>query len=266
VHQGTLSRVPYTGEPPTSRDAGAFRRSIRWTWLVSLAIVLFGVGALLYGVYTVLVVGGHDGTSTTAEIERAGGNGAKPVVSFTTAAGERVTADLREAAATYQNGGPVSVVYDPDDPTTVYDANAKGGEGQWPSVLAGAALIAFGVWCMRRASRWRQRVLTALDGGLTPYDVMMRRSWVTSPYVGKAGFWSAEVHQRDRLAGRVLIAANAKKLPEGDLVPGTVWRSEADRDVVVVDTGTHLVWQRDPVRNLLAWVSSDRLELDGPNG
>ena len=255
--------MPYSGGPPTLQDAAPFRRSMRGTRLVGVAIVLFGLGVVAAGLYSGLFgpKPHDDGRLAIALLESVGGGDQPPTVSLAASGGGRATVELRDQARSYELGGPVNVRVDRDDPAVVYDANG-GRSNEWLGlVAAGLVLILFGWYVGRAARKHQRRVLAAIDRGLSAYDITARRRAVRGSQ-GRITPWAADVWQDGESIGSLLLGPNAKALADGDPVPARVWVSEDDDSIAILDTGSALVWQRDPVRNMLGWLAADKIRLN----
>ncbi len=255
--------MPYSGGPPTLQDAAPFRRSMRGTRLIGVAIVLFGLGVVAAGLYSGLFgpKPHEDGRLAIAVVESVGGGRQPPTVSVPAPDGGRAIVELRDPARSYELGGPVTVRVDTGDPAVVYDANG-GRSNEWLALVgAGLVLMLFGRYVGRAARKHQRRVLAAIDRGLSAYDVTARRRPVQGAQ-GRITPWAADVWQGGESVGSLLLGPNAKALPTGDPVPARVWVSEDEDSIAILDTGSALVWQRDPVRNMLGWLAAEKIRLN----
>ena len=234
---------------------------MRRTRLLAAVITIFGFGVVAYGGY--LATSGPrpaHGRRAIAVVDALGAPGHPLTVSVPAAAGGHFSAALQSAAKPYELAGPVNVVVVDSDPPIVYDANGSSRK-EWPAVVVGGALVAlFGRYAARLASKWQRQVLAAIDAGLSSYDVTARRRRVRGSQ-GRVSPWVADVWQDGEQIGGVLLGTNARAVPTGEPVRARLWLSTENDRVVVLDTGAKLVWQRDPVRNLIGWLAPERLSL-----
>jgi hypothetical protein len=127
---------------------------MRRTRLVHLAVVLLGVGIVVFGVYLGLFgPKPHEGgRHAIAVIETVGGGGKAPTVSLPKPDGTRETVELRDPARAYEERGPVNVLVENDNPAVVYDANG-GRSNVWLLADAGVVLMASSRYLARATSK-----------------------------------------------------------------------------------------------------------------